>query len=121
MYESLHSFYRCHSCVFSYSTLWYVFRLFLGPLTSPRSLLQPPKPAAKGAKPEPEPEPVVIEEVKAVGTFMLPDGSKYEGDYIEKDSIRRREGKGIHTWNQGRESYVSLPSCHHFVSVTVIV
>ena len=52
---------------------------------------------------------------------MLPDGSKYEGDYIEKDSIRRREGKGIHTWNQGRESYVSLPSCHHFVSVTVIV
>ena len=66
----------------------------------------PPKPAAKGAKPEPEPEPEP-EEVKASGSFLMPDGSRYEGDYIEKDGSKRREGKGTHTWDQSRESYVS--------------
>jgi len=65
----------------------------------------PPKPAAKGAPP-PEPEPVVIEEVKARGAFMLLDGSRYDGDYLEKDGSKRREGQGEHVWDQGRESYV---------------
>ena len=65
------------------------------------------KPAAgKGKKNVTEEEPVVVEAPKiSSGTFLLPDGSKYEGEFVERDNQKLRQGQGFHSWNGDRESF----------------
>ncbi len=62
---------------------------------------------AKGkAEPDPviEQKPVEPEILTGKGVFVFPDGSKYDGDWIEVNHIKQRSGHGTFTF--GRETYV---------------
>lgn len=61
----------------------------------------------KGGKaPEPVPEPVATEAVappSGHGTFVLPDGSQYDGEWKELHGVKVRDGSG--TFISGPEKY----------------
>mmetsp|Transcript_29398 Transcript_29398/g.54436 ORF Transcript_29398/g.54436 Transcript_29398/m.54436 type:complete len:157 (-) Transcript_29398:187-657(-) len=60
-------------------------------------------PKAKVVEPEPEEEEPEPEIEEGNGTFLYPDGSKYEGDWRSVDGLRFRQGRGKFT--TGPESY----------------
>lgn len=54
----------------------------------------------------PEPTPVVDTEIVTMnGKFVFVDDSMYEGEYIEVNSIKIRNGQGIFVSNGGYEQY----------------
>ncbi len=59
----------------------------------------------KAKIPEPEPEPVKIEVPETgSGDFLLPDNSKYSGEWKVVNGLKQRCGTG--TWISGPEKYV---------------